>query len=310
MTDEFDDLGGVIPAVATPLTQTDELDVTSLELHMKTLADEGCHGVLLMGTTGEGPSLSFDEREVVIEVGVAASQGMTVLAGTGTPSLPETIRITRRAFELGVGAVLVLPPYYYKNLNDKGLVSFFRRLVEEAVPPKGKVLLYHIPQVSGVSVTFGLVEGLLAAGEARFVGIKDSGGDLEHTRALCSRYPELRVFTGSDRLLLPSLKSGAAGCITAGANVLAALQVRIYQAFLDGREEEEAHGRLAAARDVLEHHQPFAAAIKALLARRYRTSNWNVRPPLLPMSVKECDTLIAELLDLGLADELAWLGSA
>jgi len=111
------EIKGVIPAVVTPLNGDGALNLKNLELHIQTLRAEGCHGVLLMGTTGEGPSFALGERMAVFEAGIQAAGNMPVLAGTGCASLSDTATLTRGAFELGVQGVVVIPPFYFKNVS-------------------------------------------------------------------------------------------------------------------------------------------------------------------------------------------------
>lgn len=300
-------LAGVVPAIVTPLTEHDKPDIGNLQRHIETLATESCHGVLLLGTTGEGPSMNMTERELIIEAGLEAADGMFIMAGTGTSSLTETIMLTRRAYELGVDATVVVPPFYYKKVTENGLSLFYQRLIDEAVPDTGLLMLYHIPQVSGIPITFELLERLLAQAGDRVAGIKDSSGNLDHARELCHRFPQLRVFVGNDRLLLKGLKAGAAGCITAGTNVLAPLAVAVYRAYQAGQDAEALQEPLTAARTILDQYQPFPPTCKSLLAARYGTSGWALRPPLTPLPNPDQETLYRELSKLDLPEQVAWL---
>lgn len=300
-------LKGVVPAVVTPLNASDQPDLESLRRHIQVLAGEGCDGILLLGTTGEGPSMGLSEREAILDAGLSAAEDLFVMVGTGLPSLSDTLHLTRRAYQLGADVAVVLPPYYYKRVTDQGLLSFYQRLFDQAVPEDGMLLLYHIPQVTQVQLSFELVERLVNVSAGRLAGIKDSSGDLAHAKELCSRFPELRVFVGTDRLLLAGLQSGVAGCITAGANVLAPLDVAVYRAFASDQDAGFLQNQLTAAREVLERYQPFPAGLKSLLAHRYGGSGWNVRPPLLPLSEKDRHDLITALRDLDLDNRLSWL---
>ena len=300
-------LKGVMPPVVTPLTQEDQLHVENLQLHIRTMIQEGCSGVLLMGTTGEGPSLGLGERKTVIDVGVEAAQGALVLAQTGCASLKDTLSLTRHAYDSGVDAAMVVPPFYYKNVPVEGLVAYYRRLLDEAVPEDGSILLYHIPQVSQVPVSFRLLEGLLTFASDRLVGLKDSSGDLNHLRELRGRFPQLRVFVGTDRLLLEGLRLGAAGCITAAVNVLAPLDVAVYRAFISGQEVEDLQDTLTAARDALERYPPFPPTIKYLLSLRYGESGWEPRPPLTNLSETDRDTVVRDLIKVDAHRWLSWL---
>jgi 4-hydroxy-tetrahydrodipicolinate synthase len=300
-------LRGVIPAVVTPLNASDQPDLESLQRHIRVLAGEGCDGILLLGTTGEGPSMGLSEREAILEAGLSAAEDLLVMVGTGLPSLSDSLYLTRRAYQLGADVAVVLPPYYYKRVTDRGLLNFYGRLFEQAVPEGDMLMLYHFPQVTQIPLSFQLIEELMKISEGRLAGIKDSSGDLAHAKELCQRFPQLRVFVGTDKLLLAGLQSGAAGCITAGANVLAPLDVAVYRTFASNQDAEPLQSQLTAAREILERYQPFPAGLKSLLALRYGNQSWNVRPPLVPLPEEDHKDLISALRNLNLDDRLPWL---
>jgi 4-hydroxy-tetrahydrodipicolinate synthase len=304
------DLHGIVPAVVTPLSPDDKPDLHALRRHIRTLVEEGCDGILLLGTTGEGPSMGMAEREAVLEAGLQAAGDAFVTVVTATPSLRDTVQLTRRAYQLGADVAVVLPPYYYKQVAERGLLDFFQRLFAEAVPADGMVMVYHIPQVTQVHLSFNLLEDLIRVSDGRLVGIKDSSGDLEHARQLCAHFSELRVFVGTDRLLLPGLELGAAGCITAGANILAPLAVAVYRAFTSGDDAQELQTRLTAAREVLERYQPFPATLKSLLALRYGGDSWHLRPPLVTLSKSDQGNLLSALQALEFGDPFTLAESA
>jgi 4-hydroxy-tetrahydrodipicolinate synthase len=302
-------LKGVVCAAVTPL-EKGKLHVENHQRHIKTLAEEGCDGVLLLGTTGEGPSIGLAERAEIIEATLAVSGEMKIMVGTGLASLPDTITATRQAFDLKVDAVVVIPPFYFKKVSDEGLVAYYRQLFDEAVPDDGLLLAYHIPQMTAVPISYGLLERLLVIAGDRMAGVKDSSGDLDHTLELCRRFPQLRIFVGNDKLLLQSLQAGAAGCITAGANVLAPLAANVYRAYTAGEDAGEHQALLTAARGILEGHPPFPPAMKGLLENRYGTSGWEVRPPLDPLPESGRQALWSALNALDLPEQYRWLKQA
>jgi 4-hydroxy-tetrahydrodipicolinate synthase len=301
------EISGVIPAVATPLTKDDRPDIETLQHHIQQLEADGCSGVLLMGTTGEGPSLGLEERISIIREGKLGAGSMKVLAGTGCASLSDTILLTRRAFDLGADAVLVVPPFYYKNLSDQGLGTYYRRILKAAVPTNGSIFLYHIPQVTHVPISKRLLEELVEHDPKRVTGIKDSSGDLDNLKSLCEQEPRLRVFTGNDSHFLSALQFGASGCITAVANVFARLAVDVLRAFDAGEDADALQVVLTEVRKVLGAFQPFAASIKFLLAKRYGLSGWNVRPPLVPLPTDRQKALMDQLSNLDLSEWIDWM---
>ena len=305
------DFKGVVTAVVTPFSPDDRPDLDNLQRLIRCLVEEGVDGLLLLGTTGEGPSTSFEEQQDILRAGLEAAGDRTVMAGTGCASLPDTIRLTRRAFELGVDGVVTVPPFYFKKSSTAGLLAYFQRVLDEAVPPEGALFLYDIPQVTGIPISPELIAGLLSHAENKLGGVKDSTGDFAHSLALIRAFPQLRIFVGTDKFLLNGMRSGAAGCITAGSNVFGSLAAGVYRAFCEGREAEalaEAlQEELAAARSALEKYTPFAASLKSLLARRFEGGGWNVRPPLVPLSSEEEASLVRSLKDIGLGQKMDWL---
>lgn len=302
-------LKGVFPAVPTPLDANGAFHADNFVHHIHAMQSEGCDGIVVLGTTGEGPSMGLEERKTLVSAAVEASQGMLTIAATGCASLADTITLTRYAFEAGADAVLVIPPFYFRNPTLEGLTAYFRTILDDAVPQDGKMLLYHIPQVTQVPITPELLESLLHVAPDKVTGVKDSGGDLTYQRTLCERFPTLQIFTGSDRYLLESLRYGSAGCITAGANVLARLNVAVYDAFLrDQREVDALQDRLTAGRSVLEKYMPFPPTIKYLLSHRYNTSGWEPRPPLVQLDLEQQANLLDELKAVDISAWISWLG--
>src|SRR5512141_520011 len=130
-------LAGVYAAAVTPLHDDSTLDLESIPALLNFFASRGCHGSVLFGTTGEGPSFSPTERETLMRAACEARDqlpGFRLIAGTGTPSLSETIELTKLAFDLGYDAALVVPPYYFRKATDEGLFNWFSELITTAVP--------------------------------------------------------------------------------------------------------------------------------------------------------------------------------
>src|SRR4051794_2718261 len=213
---------GVFCAALTPLDANLEPNREAFVGHCQRLIADGCAGIALLGTTGEANSFSTTERkallEAAVEAGIAPSQ---LLPGTGVTALSETVDLTRHAVSLGVTTVVMLPPFYYKGVSDDGLFASYSEVVERVGDDRLKVILYHIPQFSAVPITFGLIERLRAHYPSVFVGIKDSAGDLSNMEAMVERFPSFAVLAGADPLMLPLLKKGGAGAITATTNLVA-----------------------------------------------------------------------------------------
>lgn len=280
-------LNGVFAAAVTPLQPDGTPDLDAIPHLMNFLSQRGCHGALLLGTTGEGPSFSIQERRLILQAALTVRQEIPtfrLLAGTGTPSLDETIQITRMAFEMGMDGVVVLPPYYYRKATDEGLFLWFREVIQKAVPAGGALLGYHIPAVSGVPLSLDLLERLKTEFPDRFTGLKDSSGDPDHARRLGERFGKnLTVFTGNDRLFSLALDHQASGCITALANISSPDLRQVWDGYIDRQPTATPQERLQAARQALDRFPPAPAVLKVLLARYYGFPHWSVRLPLVTL---------------------------
>jgi 4-hydroxy-tetrahydrodipicolinate synthase len=275
--------------------------------HLRRLLDGGCHGVAIFGTTGEANSFSVAERksvlEAVLEAGVAPER---LMVGTGCCALSDSLELTRHAAALGCKQALMLPPFYYKDMSDEGLFASYAEVIERTGNPDLRVVLYHFPRLSGVPITHGLIARLLAAYPDTVTGLKDSSGDAEGCADFIARFPNLSVFPGTETIMLDMLERGAAGCISASANVNAPAIRAVYDAWQAGEAEaRELQEGITATRLVLQAN-PMIPTLKHLLARRLGDPAWRgLRPPLTPLSAEQAAALDAALSGLGLAFEAA-----
>jgi 4-hydroxy-tetrahydrodipicolinate synthase len=280
-------LAGVYTAAVTPLKTDSSLDLEAVPVLLRFLASRGNHGALLFGTTGEGPSFSPAEREQLLRSARVFRQqvpGFRLLAGTGTPSLGETIDLTRLAFSLGFNGVVILPPYYFRKVNDDGLFEWFSEVIRRAVPSQGYALGYHIPSVTGVGFSLDLLKRLKDAFPRQFAGIKDSSHDADLARSLGAHFGnEMLVLNGTDSYLQLAMENKAQGCITAAANLISPDLRAVWDAIQAGNDPTEIQARVTAQRHVLEKYQPFAPTLKALMRRLHNLPRWNVRLPLMPL---------------------------
>jgi 4-hydroxy-tetrahydrodipicolinate synthase len=284
-------LAGVYAAALTPLTPASIPDLEAVAPYLAFLAARGCHGALIFGTTGEGPSFSPAERGAVWQTAVrvrAQFPDFRLLAGTGTPSLTETIELTRAAFDLGYNGVVVLPPYYFRKATDEGLFNWFEQVIKKAVPADGYLLGYHFPGVAGIGFSLELLARLKNAFPVQFAGIKDSSHDPDLARALGARFgSDLAVFNGTDSEFTLALENHAAGCITAPANLISPDLRAVYDAFISGKDTSAAQARVTEQRHILEKYPPFPPTLKALVHRLHGQPRWPVRPPLEDLSADD-----------------------
>jgi 4-hydroxy-tetrahydrodipicolinate synthase len=289
---------GVLAAVLTPMDEDLNPDHRAFAAHCHRLLAAGCHGLSVFGTTGEGTSLSTDERlaalEALVENGIP---GETVLPGTGSCALTETVRLSRAALEAGAAGVLVLPPFYYKDPGADGLFRFFAEVVERVGDDRLRLYLYHIPQMTGIDLGMPLISRLIGAYPGVIVGTKDSSGDRERITTLCREFPEFSVLAGTETLLLDTLRSGGDGCISATVNVTSRLARRVHDAHASG-EEEEAEAlqkRLTALRASIEAY-PVIPALKRLMGELTGDETWrNLRPPISALDEKRAKGLLSGL---------------
>ncbi len=296
-------LAGVYAAAVTPLKADSSLDLDSVPALLEFLAGRGCHGIVLFGTTGEGPSFSPAEREALLRVACEVRNSIPrvqLLVGTGTPSLSESIDLTRLAFDLGFDGVLSVPPYYFRKATDQGLFAWFRELIQKAVPSDGYLLGYHFPGVAGIGFSMELLARLKGAFPAQFAGLKDSSHDADFARALGKRFgSDLAVFSGTDSYLQLALQNEAAGCITAPANILSPGLREIWDLMNAGKDATDVQARLKQQRDVLEKYPPFPPTLKALLHRLHGLPRWSVKPPLEPISAMTEEQVVQEFMNAG-----------
>ena len=195
-----------------------------------------------------------------------------LLPGTGVAALSETIALTRHALSVGVDTVVMLPPFYYKGVTDDGVYASYSEVVQRLGDARLRIVLYHIPQMSAQPISHALIERLRAAYPATFVGIKDSSGDFANMTAMVERFPGFAVLAGADPLLLPLLRKGGAGCITATSNLVARDLAYVYKHFRDSDDDAAlaaAQARIVKARELVSRF-PQMASLKATGCGAYR----------------------------------------
>jgi 4-hydroxy-tetrahydrodipicolinate synthase len=289
------DLHGVFAPIVTPFRPSDgEVDIPWIKDHLAYLYAHGCQGIVPCGTNGEAPSLSVEERRLVVDAALSASDGMFVVAGTGAAALPDAIALTRHAFWAGADAVLIMPPFYYRRPPDSGLAAWYQRLFDAAVPANGRVLLYHIPQTTGVPISDELIRSLRASHGEIVYGIKDSTGDPLQGKHFREAFPTLAYFAGNDHCVVEACQAGGAGSITACANVFPDLVATAQRAARGDGNPTLAQTRLSAARSVLDAF-PLQPATKTALSEICGLAPTGVRPPQIELTPPQRAELRAAL---------------
>lgn len=290
---------GVLAPVITPFTERLAIDHDRYASFCRWLLGEGINGLAIFGTTSEANSIGLEERMEATDRLVAAGIDPAVLMpGTGACALADAARLTAHATGLGCGGVLLLPPFYYKNASDDGLFGFVAELIERVGDGRLRIYLYHIPPMAHVGYSLALIGRLVERYPGTVVGLKDSSGDWSNTEAIVRAYPGFDVFPGSESFLLDGLKIGAAGCISATANV----QGRAIRAVVDGWRSAEADAlaeRIKAVRATFQSF-PLIAAVKAAVAHYGADEAWaRTMPPLRSLGAEQRMDLLGRLAALG-----------
>lgn len=290
---------GIWAALATPLDSDGDLDLAGFGAHAKTLLRTGCDGVAPFGTTGEGPSFSGAEREAGLEALLSAGvQSDQVIVGIGAAALDDAIGLARHALSVGVSRFLMLPPFYFKDVDNDGVYAAFARVLDRIGDPRSRLLLYHIPQVSHVPIRGPVISRLLADYPGLVAGIKDSTGDLHHSLQLVRRFPEISVFCGAEEHLPAVLAAGGAGTICGLANLVPRLMTRLRDDAGTTRVDESL-SRISSLMTRVTEGQ-FVPRLKALLAHATGEERWrNVRPPLTALPLAEQSRLVRDVHGTG-----------
>ena len=297
---------GVYCAAATPVRPDLSPNFDAFAAHCRWLIDEGCAGVALLGTTGEANSFSSAERRQLLEAALNAGlTGDLLLPGTGLANAPETIELTRHALSHGVSKVVMLPPFYYKGVSDDGLFRAYAKVIEGVGSDSLRVILYHIPQMTGVPISHDLIARLMQAFPRIIAGIKDSAGQLDNMTAMLARFPNFSVLAGADPLLLPLMRAGGAGCITATSNLVARDLAIVFRHANDpakSADVDAAQARINAHRNLSNSYVQIPA-IKAMVGFLHGDAEgWaRTRPPLIPLNAAEIAELRTKLLEIGAA---------
>lgn len=278
----FPGLRGIWAAAVTPVLADLSPAPRLFAEHVRRLLAEGCHGVLAFGTTGEAASFSVGERramlDALLEAGLPPDR---LLVGVGCCALPDTLELARHAAASRCAGLLVMPPFFYKEVSPEGLFRSFAMLMDALPEPATPVLLYHFPRLSQVPIPPQTLARLAGRYPGVVAGLKDSSGDAASLRAFLEAAPGLAVFPGTETLLLDGLRAGAAGVISAGANLHATQLRELFDAFEAGRPGlERLQERITALREAIQR-RPVIPAIKRILADRTGERAWaTVRPPL------------------------------
>src|SRR4029077_4802025 len=314
---ESERIRGVLAPVVTPFKTDLAPDRERFIRHCQWLLSQNC-GLAPFGTTSEANSMSTDERISLLDALVAARiDPSRMMPGTGCCSITETVALTAHAVKHGCAGVLMLPPFYYKNVSEEGLYRYFSEVVQRVGDARLRIYLYHIPPVAIVGITLRLVERLLKAYPSAIAGMKDSSGDWNNTKTFLAAFVETArpaptgfdVFVGSESFLLANMRNGGAGTISATANVNPAAIYELYTvapkafgAVSADADLECRQTRLNVVREVFSSTKfpSLIAALKQAIAIYANDPEWaKARPPLGELTTEQTKLLAEQLKAIG-----------
>lgn len=287
---------GVLAPVVTPFDSSLIPDKDRFVQHCRWLISKGS-GLAVFGTNSEANSLSLNERlELLDHLIDAKIDSAKMMPGTGCCALTDTVQLTGHATRVGCAGVLMLPPFYYKDISEEGLFRYFCEIIERVGDSRLKIYLYHIPQITMVEISLSLVERLLKRYPDVIAGMKDSSGNWENTKNMLDSFGStgFDMFVGSESFLLQNMRNGGAGCISATANINPSAIDRLYLTWHeDGAEEQQE--KLNLLRNVA-GQSSMLPALKAVLSYYRNDPAWmNLRPPLMQLNDQQLKTLLADL---------------
>lgn len=286
---------GVLSPVLTPFTQDLSPDTERFVAHCHWLLEQGVNGLAVFGTTSEANSLSVDERMQLLDALVSEDiRPELLMPGTGCCSLTDTVQLTSHAVQNGCGGVLLLPPFYYKAVNEDGLFAHIAEVIDRVGDDRLRIYLYHFPGIAVVCYSLDLIERLVKAYPSVVVGLKDSSGDWRNTDSVLKQFPDLDVFPGSEVFLLPAMQAGGAGCITATANINASAIRNLYDHWQTS-EAESLQQDVSSLRKIIDGY-PMIPALKQIIAHFRSDPSWRaLRPPLMGLSDAQAHALMVDL---------------
>jgi 4-hydroxy-tetrahydrodipicolinate synthase len=290
---------GVLVPVLTPFTASGEPDAGRFIAFCRWLLEQGADGLAIFGTTSEANSMSAGERMELLDRLIAAGvPAAKLMPGCGACSVTEAATLIRHAVGHGVGGVLMLPPFYYKGMDDDGLFAFFAGVIDRVGSSALRMFLYHIPPQTVLGLSLDLVGRLIKAYPDTVVGLKDSSGDWNNTAALIDAFPGFAIFPGSEVFLLDGLRKGAVGCITASGNVNVPGIRKVYENWRTP-EADQLQAEITLARKTIQAY-PMVPALKRIVAHFHNDPDWAaVRPPMVRLTEAQSAALIGDLAKIG-----------
>ena len=295
-------INGIYSAALTPINDDLSINKNLYLEHCQYLMKQGHDGLAIFGTTGEANSFSIKEKCDTIDFLLSNNLDSNLLIpGTGSSSVEDAIQLTKFAEKNKSRAVLILPPFYYKNVSDEGIINYFRKIIETVGSSDFHYLLYNIPQTTSVVLNFNIIETLLKLYPNNIVGIKDSSGNIDSMLKTVKYFQDLALFCGHDSLVLKVCKRGGAGAITAGTNIAGRLLSFIINNINKEKEIEDFNSYqalLEKIRETITLEEPISV-MKAYFSIINKNPDWNkVMPPLKSLDNPSNNKTIIRLIEL------------
>jgi 4-hydroxy-tetrahydrodipicolinate synthase len=271
---EFRQHFGLSVALATPFRPNGDIDQERLTKHAEACLQQGCDSVTVFGTTGEGASIGHRERQSVLDAMAAAGiKDSRLVVGISSTSVEDVVADVQAAQACGCRGILLPPPFYFKSVSDDGVVAWYSAVFERLGDQARDIILYNIPQLTGVALSIDLISRLRAAFPGVVTGVKDSSCDWSHTEPLLAAHRDIAVLVGDERDLAAAVRLGGQGAICGMANIYPA-EMRVMA--WDGKDNSHICDLI----DLINDY-PIVPAIKALMAHRSGDADWlRVRAPL------------------------------
>jgi 4-hydroxy-tetrahydrodipicolinate synthase len=276
---------GLMPAMVTPFDERGEVDLAATEAVVERFIEAGVDGISPLGSTGESSHLAADERKRFIEeVTRIVAERVPVVVGVGAAGTREAVELARHAEGVGVDAVLIVSPFYWK-VGEEGLFRHFAAVAEAVGIP---VVIYNLPMLTGIDLSPSLI-ARIATECPTVTGLKDTVTEYRHTVSVLREVkrvrPDFSVLAGWEDLILPSLLAGADGSICAFANVAPELFVELVRSARDGDLERaaELHRRVLTLVTLGAYSDPPISAIKLAMNKLGVPISPAVRGPALPV---------------------------
>jgi len=261
------------------------------------LLNQGCDGIALFGTTGEGVEFSVADRTAALTSLVSSGiDPRRLIVSAGALAGADVVALSKHATEAGVDGVLLMPPCAYRSgMSEDGTFRYYSTVIEQASHPRLRLYLYHFPDISGVPVTPQVIRRLGERYPGFIAGIKDSGGDVGYTLDLVRRFSHLSVFTGTEVHLPDVLAAGARGTICGLANVMPRL-LRTMLEMLTAFDRRTMLAQLLVG-DMILSRASFIASVKAVIAEVQSDAQWRrVVPPMTEISTIERQRMVCDFL--------------